>query len=214
MNLLPSFPFHTKGDAKEVVESPTDISFSRAGMRPPRILPGSIWVEMTKGVNIPRFNDPVKPLAFVGQEACLARVGLRARQIDLFVRGIDVTTEDYSPSSQAKFSALSEEGVAESQLVRQTRSVTAAIWEIGVDQGEVTVVSDNRASFSIELVATEPILYSDRLLTRQYRSAAVAWLHGAVPEGMIAVRFCQIVAQLLPCCSGFLQAEDIRGGTG
>ena len=133
-DIVPQFGRH-----EEIIQAPADIPFTSTGLvRPPAIGASHIAMHMAERIHIARVHKPVHPRALLRQETRVMDILLRAGEIYLAVRDIEVTT-DYNGLLDPKFLGILKEGIKKAHLVRHTLEDTlgklfAPIREIDVEE--------------------------------------------------------------------------------
>src|SRR3989338_3235559 len=117
---------------EEAVDAPAHVARPRAALQiPPGVVPG-LAREEPEGVHVAVGEQAAHPLALHGQEARTGRVLLRAGQIDLLVRRVDVTADHDSLAAPAQRLHEPEKLVVEAELVAEALGPHGAVGEVDI----------------------------------------------------------------------------------
>src|SRR3989344_4549987 len=88
----------------------------------------------------------------VGEHAGIFFIGLWSGEVDGFMGGVYITTENNILAILAKFRNKSEKSVIKLQFIPQAFWSLAAVWEIAVNQREIFVFNPNNSAFSVKFL--------------------------------------------------------------
>ena len=164
---------------------------------------------MAEGVRVAGGYHLVQPGALFGEEAGVLLILLRPRQVDLFVRGVHIATED-DRFFFAEFLDELEEGVIETELIVEAHRPLAAIGEVNVEEPEVFKLCTHNAAFLVKFFDTHTVNYFKRLYFRVERNATVALFDlTRRKESRVTGRGEECFGELVRRGLGLLEAEDV-----
>lgn len=165
------------------------------------------FFEMAEGVDEAGGQECTKPVPLLVAETGIAHVFLRTREVDLFVRDVQVAANDHR---LGLFEGLQigEKITVPRLTVRQAHQLVLRVGHIDVDQIIVGKLHRDHAAFLIVRGDADAVENIHRLMPREHRGAAVTFLHGGVPEGRIAVGPGHML-HIPRVAFGFLEANNI-----
>src|SRR3990172_2081147 len=195
---------------EEVVDAPAHVARPRAALQiPPGVVPG-LAREEPEGVQVAVGEQAAHPLALHGQETRSLRVVLRAGQIDLLVRRVDVAAQHDPLPAPPQRLGEPQELVVEHQLVTKPLGPHGAVGEVDVEQVEVRVLRVDDAPLCVQHRGAELGGDALGLLTREGRGAAVPLLLRRAPVGAVAGWAPELFRELVVLDLGLLHAEGVR----
>jgi len=180
-------------------------------LAPPRIMPGA-GLERAKRVDPARADPAVELRALLGQEAAVHRVLLRAREIDLAVRGVQIAHHQHALAGAAQLLHALEHGAVEVELVRHAAVVAvvaAALRKVSVHHHEPAEARDLEPALGVEAPVAERGLDRVGLAAREQPDPAVAALRRRGEIGMPAARCAHLRGQLVAQRAHLLHADDL-----